>query len=178
MRPSQYTWLGITFAGGILWIFLAQNWIFLNVFPELLAGNGINLQKFLQTGSSPSFTALWISCVIALIGWITITLNGQPRNVSDVLHKRTVWWSISSLLLVLGVLYQTIFTVFIWLIPGNSPMQGSGINYYPVPAGGWLLLILFVVLDVILLFWLPTLLASPRSYRLVVPGAVKLFGGH
>jgi hypothetical protein len=34
----------------------------------------------------------------------------------------------------------------------------------------------FVLLDVILLFWLPTLLASPRTYRLVVPGAVTLLG--
>jgi hypothetical protein len=40
-----------------------------------------------------------------------------------------------------------------------------------------MLLLVFVVFDVLLLFWLPTLLASPRSYRFVVPGAVKLLGG-
>jgi hypothetical protein len=35
----------------------------------------------------------------------------------------------------------------------------------------------FVIFDVILLFWLPTLLASPKTFRLVVPGAVRLMGG-
>lgn len=46
----------------------------------------------------------------------------------------------------------------------------------PRTSRGWLLLMGFVMLDVILLFWLPTLLASPRTYRLVVPGAVTLLG--
>jgi hypothetical protein len=50
-------------------------------------------------------------------------------------------------------------------------------NYYPIPPEGWLLLMVFVIIDVVLLFWLPTLLASPRTYRLVVPGAVRLLGG-
>jgi hypothetical protein len=57
-----------------------------------------------------------------------------------------------------------------------SPIPGSAYTNYPVPPGGWLLLMGFVMLDVILLFWLPTLLASPRTYRFVVPGAVTLLG--
>lgn len=178
MRPTQYTWLGITFAGGIVWIFLAQNWIFLNIFPGLLAiGNGLDLEEYLQTGSSPSFTFLWFSCVTALITWVIITINGKPRNAAEVRRMRTGWWIASSVLVGLGLLYQIFFTVFIWQIRGNTPIEGSGLNYYPIPAVGWLLLIVFVILDVLLLFWLPTLLASPRSYRFVVPGAVKLFGG-
>lgn len=47
----------------------------------------------------------------------------------------------------------------------------------PYPPAGWLLLMVFVIFDVILLFWLPTLLASPKTFRLVVPGAVRLMGG-
>jgi hypothetical protein len=38
-------------------------------------------------------------------------------------------------------------------------------------------LLVLVILDVALLFWLPTMLASPKSYRLVVPGALKFLGG-
>ena len=34
--------------------------------------------------------------------------------------------------------------------------------------GGWLLLLGFVLIDVVLRFWLPTLLASPRTHRFVV----------
>jgi len=46
-----------------------------------------------------------------------------------------------------------------------------------VPPGGWITLLVLVILDVALLFWLPTMLASPKSYRFVVPGALKYLGG-
>jgi hypothetical protein len=87
------------------------------------------------------------------------------------------WWLAATLLVVLGWLYQLLFTVFIWQVRGQSPTNVSGMNYFPIPPAGWLLLMVFVIIDVILLFWLPTLLASPKTFRLVVPGAVRLMGG-
>jgi hypothetical protein len=177
MRTTQTIWLGFSVMGGILWVFLVQNWLFLNIFPGLLVGPGLDLEGYLQTGSSPSFTILWISCLVALLIWLFTTSNARPRNGEEVRRKQPLWWLAASILLLLGWLSQLLFTVFIWQVRGESPTGVSGMNYYPIPPGGWLILMLFVLLDVILLFWLPTLLASPKSYRFVVPGAVRLLGG-
>ena len=177
MRPFQWTLLLITVLAGILWVFLAQNWLFLNLFPGLLVGPGMNLEDYLQTGSSPSFAVLWISCTVALLVWLASTSSRRTRNAAEVRRMQPVWWFTTLLLVVLGCLYQLFFTVFLWQIRGESPIEGSAITSYPVPTAGWILLLAFVVLDVLLLFWLPTLLASPRSHRLVVPGAVTLLGG-
>ena len=177
MRTTQYVWLGISVMGGILWVFLAQSWLFLNIFPGLLVGPGLNLEDYLQTGSSPSFTMLWLSCLVALMIWLFTTITAKPRNGDEVRQMQPRWWLAASLLVILGWLYQLIFTVFVWQVRAQSPINVSGMNYYPIPPGGWLLLMFFVILDVALLFWIPTLLASPRTYRLVVPGAVRLLGG-
>lgn len=177
MRNAQYIWLGICVMVGILWVFLLQNWLFLNIFPGLLVGPGLNLEDYLQTGSSPSFTLLWISCLVALLIWLFTTASARPRNSNDVRRLQPLWWLSAALLVLLGWLYQLLFNVFIWQVRGEAPTGVSGMNYYPIPPGGWFLLMVFVIMDVLLLFWLPTLLASPRTYRFVVPGAVRLLGG-
>jgi hypothetical protein len=178
MQPRlQTVWLGASVLVGILWVFLIQNWLFLNLFPGLLVGPGLDLVDYLQTGSSPSFRMLWISCIAALLIWLATTARARPRHGAEVRRMQPLWWLASVILVALGWLYQLFFTVFLWQIRGEAPVEGSGMNYYPLPAGGWMLLLLFVVFDVALLFWLPTLLASPRSYRLVVPGAVRILGG-
>ncbi|MGB5136823.1 MAG: hypothetical protein WBN89_16820 [Prochlorococcaceae cyanobacterium] len=174
MRSTQYISLGVTFMVGILWVFIAQNLIFLNVFSALL---GPDLTVFLPQISSPSFTVLWLSCIIALFFWIFITWNGKPRNVAEVRRMQPLWWIATTLLVLFGWLCQLFFIVLFWQIQRTSPVQGTGVNYYPLPPGGWLLVMMFVIFNVLLLFWLPTLLASPRSYRFVVPGAVRLLGG-
>jgi membrane protease YdiL (CAAX protease family) len=178
MRPLQWTLLLFIVVLGVLWIFLAQNVLFLNLFPGLLVGPGLDLQDYLQTGSSPSFAMLWISCMVALLIWFATTASGRPRSSAEVRRRRPLWWLAAAILVVLGWLYQLFFTVFRWQITGQSPIEGSGTNYYPLPPGGLDAAAgLSSCFDVLLLFWLPTLLASPRSYRFVVPGAVKLLGG-
>jgi len=80
-------------------------------------------------------------------------------------------------LVLLGWFYQLVFTVLISQFSGTAPVEGVEANFYQVPPEGWAALLVLVILDVGLLFWLPTMLASPKSYRLVVPGALKFFGG-
>lgn len=176
MRTLQWILLAACVALGIVWIFIFQNWIFLNIFPGLLVGPGLNLTSFLQLGSSPAFTVFWIGCITALLIWIGITSSSNPRSSAQTRQMQPLWWLAAALLAVFGWLCLGWFTIFQWQVSGTSPIQGAANNYYPVPPGGWLLLMGFVLLDVILLFWLPTLLASPRTYRLVVPGAVTLLG--
>jgi hypothetical protein len=177
MRTPQYIWLGICVMVGILWVFLVQSWLFLNLFPGLLVGPGLDLQDYLQTGSSPSFMILWLSCITALLSWIFITANARPRNSDEVRQMQPLWWLAACILVIMGWLYHLFFTVFLWQVRGESPTGNSGMFYYPLPPGGWLIIMVFVIFDVALLFWLPTLLATPRTYRFVVPGAVRILGG-
>jgi len=177
MRQIQWVFLAASFAFGILWNFQIQNKILLVVFPGMLVGPGMQLDDFLQSGSSPAFTVLWWGCFVALCIWLITTLTSRPQSSSDVRRKQPLWWLAASILVAFGWLCLGWFTVFIWQVTKISPVASDGINYYPVPAAGWFLLTGLVLVDVILLFWLPTLLASPRTYRFVVPGAVKLLGG-
>jgi hypothetical protein len=155
---------------------LLQNWLFLNIFPGLLVGPGLNLNDYLQTGSSPAFTVLWFSCMTALLIWISTTLTTRPGSSRQVRQIQPLWWLAAVVLVVFGLLCLSWFTIFQWQVTGTSPIEGANVNFYPVPAGGWFLLIGFVLIDVIVLFWLPTVLATPRTYRFVVPGAVTLLG--
>lgn len=176
MRVSQLVMLALSVAIGVVWIFIGQNWIFLNLFPGLLIGPGLKLDDFLQTGSSPAFSVLWAGCLTALLIWIAITLTSRPRSSAQTRGMQPMWWLAAALLTFFGWLCLGWFTIFRWQVSGVSPIPGSAYTTYPVPPGGWLVLMGFVMLDVILLFWVPTLLASPRTYRFVVPGAVTLLG--
>ena len=174
MRGHQFILLAASVALGIIWVYIIQNWIFLNLFAGLLVGPGLNLNDYLQTGSSPALTVLWAGCFSALFIWIAQTLSGKPRSSKQTRQMQPMWWIAAVILTIFGWLCLAWFTVFVWSVTGTSP--AAGMNSYPVPAGGWIVLMGFVVLDVMLLFWVPTLLASPRTYRLVVPGAVTLLG--
>lgn len=176
MRILQWILLGTSVAVGVVWVFLFQNWLFLVIFPGLLVGPGLNLQNFLQFGSSPAFTVLWAGCMTALLIWLARTMTSRPRSSAQVRSMQPQWWLAVVLLTGFGWLCLGWFTIFRWQVTGTSPIEGAGVNFYPVPPGGWILLIGFVLFDVILLFWLPTMLASPRTYRFVVPGAVSILG--
>jgi len=175
MKKNQWILLAVSVAIGLIWIFLLQSTILLNSFPGILQIPGGNLATYLQFGSSPAFQVFWVGCICALLTWIGVTWSRKPRSSIQTRQMQPMWWLAAGLLTIFGWFCLFWFTILQWQVTGTSPVQG-GPNYYPVPPGGWVLLLLFVVLDVVLLFWLPTLLATPRNYRLVVPGAVKLFG--
>jgi hypothetical protein len=150
MRTSQYILLAFSVTGGIIWIFLIQNFLFSDPLAGFLS----------QKSSNRSFVLLWISCLIGLMAWLFFTIKSKTRNADEVMQMRSRWWLTAMSLIGLGWFYQ-------WLI----------LRADPLPPEGWFILLLFVPVDVLLLFWIPTLLASPGSYRYVVPGAVKLLGG-
>lgn len=178
MKTNHWIMLFASVTLGVIWVFAAQRLIFLNLFAGLLVGPGLgmNLENYLQFGSSPAFYVLWAGCISALLIWMGVTWSAMPRSSAQVRMMQPMWWIAAVVLSVFGWLCLGWFTIFSWQVRGLSPLDGSGMNYYPVPLGGWILLMGFVILDVVLLFWLPTVLASPRTYRLVVPGAVTLLG--
>jgi len=176
MRILQFITLALSVALGMVWIFIVQNSIFLHVLAGPLSGPGMNIVDFLQIGSSPAFTVFWAGCISALLIWFVITLSSRPRSSAQTRGMQPMWWLAAALLTLFGWLCLGWFTAFSWTMSGVSPIAGSAQLFFPLPPGGWLMLMGFVMLDVILLFWLPTLVASPRTYRFVVPGAVTLLG--
>lgn len=177
MRNLQWIYLLGSVALGVIWIFILQDWLFLNILAGLLYGPGLNLVNFLQKGSSPAFYVFYIGCIIALVIWLSITWSATPRSSAQTRQMQPMWWIAFILLIVFGWLCLSWFTAFQWIVTSISPIDVPGTNMYPLGIGGWVLLMGFMIFDTILLFWLPTLLASPRNYRLVVPGAVTLLGG-
>ena len=176
MRTLQWVLLGASVAAGIVWVFLIQNWLFLQIFRGLLLGPGLNLRDFIQFGSSPAFSVLWVGCLSALLIWLARTMASRPKSSAQVRSMQPQWWLAVALLVVFGWISLGWFTTFQWQVTGRSPIEGTRFTSYPIPPGGWILLIGVVLFDVILLFWLPTMLASPRTYRFVVPGAVSILG--
>lgn len=176
MRSLQWVWLCASMITGFIWVFIIQNWLLLNIFSGVMAGPGLALIQYIKDGSTPAFTVFWIGCMAALLIWFARTMTSRPRSAAQVRSMQPQWWAAVVLICLFGWLCLSWFTIIIWQVIGVSPISGSGINYYPVPPGGWILLFGFVLLDVILLFWLPTMLASPRTYRFVVPGAVTILG--
>jgi hypothetical protein len=177
MKPQQFAVLAACVIAGVLWIFIGQNLVLLNVFAGLLSGGGLNLIQYLDSASSPSFQALWFTCITVTLIWLMTTTKKSPMNSAEVREMRPAWWVCATVLVLLGWVYQLVFTILIWHFSGTAPVEGVDANYFPVPAGGWAILLVLVILDVGLLFWLPTVLASPKSYRFVVPGALKIVGG-
>lgn len=177
MKPKQLIPLIVCVIVGVLWIFIGQNLVLLNVLGGLIGGGGMDLSLYLASASSPSFQALWFTCVAVTLIWLFTTTKKSPMNSAEVREMQPTWWVCAVVLVLLGWFYQLIFTVLIWQISGTAPVEGIEANYFQVPPGGWITLFVLVVLDVGLLFWLPTMLASPKSYRLVVPGALKFQGG-
>ncbi len=143
----------------------------MNLFAGLLVGPGLDLNEYLQVGSSPAFSIMWAGCIIALLIWIAQTWSAKPRSSKEIRNKQSWWYIAATLLTLFGWLCLAWFTAFQWNANGTSAS-------YPIPVGGWIFLMGFVVLDVMLLFWIPTLLSSPRTYRFVVPGAVTFLGSH
>ena len=177
MKTPQIVLL-ITFAVvGTVWIYIVQNLVLLNVFSGLLSGGGLNLKSYLETASNPAFQALWFTCIAVTLIWLVTTSRKSPTNSAEVREMRPTWWICATVLVLLGWGYQVLFTVLIWQFSGTFPVDGIEAKYFPIPPGGWATLLAFVIFDVGLLFWLPTMFASPRSYRFVVPGALKFLGG-
>lgn len=147
------------------------------VFPVQLTGPGMNVGSFIEESSTPAFNVFWMGCTIALLLWIGTTWQRSPSSSSEVRQMQPQWWFAAGLLTIFGFLCMSWFTVIKWVVTQTSPVNGSDITYYPIPPSGVVILAILILSDVVILFWLPTVFASPRTYRLVVPGAVKLFGG-
>ncbi|KKZ13922.1 MAG: hypothetical protein TQ37_02880 [Candidatus Synechococcus spongiarum 15L] len=125
-------------------------------FRNVFAAPGLQLQQFLAEGPPTLFVVFWFCNVGATLFWFVRTMRRRTASAAMVAKMRAQWWIAAVLLLVAGLVC---FVIRIW-----SPFP-------QVPPLGIILLLVLLLVDEALLFWLPTVLASPRSYRLVAPGS-------
>jgi hypothetical protein len=175
MKKNQWFIIVALFVIGAFWIFFLQSLVFENLFEGLLAIPGGTLSVFIGESVNPAFQLFWYGSVSALLVWYVSTLSTNSCSSKQARKMQNRWWIAAAVLILWGFYSLFWFIHLSWQWRRLSPIDG-GPNYYELSSSGWLFLISFVVLDCVLLFWLPTLLASPRNYRLVVPGAVKILG--
>ena len=134
------------------WLMEMETAFFLHVF----ASPGLQLQEFLAEGPTTLFAEFWFCNVGALLVWFGWTMQRPAASATKVAAMRGKWYMIAFLLVVVG--WICIF-FRIWF------------PFREVSLSGIILLLALLLVDEAFLFWLPTALASPRSYRLVAPGA-------
>jgi hypothetical protein len=145
---------------GLLWIGIGQDLLFQNVLIDLFAGGNVSLDTLFRDAINPASRALWVVCAGGYLTWYLRTDKARPKSAKEAQQNGTTWWwSIALTNVFMGWL---LMVGYLW---------NAGL-----PASGWLTVLVFVILDVGLCFWVPTLVATPRTFRLVMPGAVKFFG--
>lgn len=159
MTPAQLTRLATVVVLGLLWIGLGQDLLFQNLLVDLFAGPDVSLGSLFQSTVNPSFQSLWVACATGVLIWFWVTYKTRPSSAQQAARIGKSWWIIA---------WTTVFV--------GWALVALFLRNEPVPPSGWLTLLIFVVIDVVICFWLPTLMATPRTFRLVVPGAVKFFG--
>lgn len=160
MTRTQITRLVTAVVLGLLWIGIGQDFLFQNILIDLFAGGDVSLDTVFQDAINPAFRALWVACAVGALTWYWRTFKARPKSAREAEQTGTSWW---------------------WSIALTNLFVGWGLMVLylyddSLPASGWLTVLVFVVIDVVLCFWLPTLTATPRTFRLVVPGAVKFLG--
>ncbi|KKZ13113.1 MAG: hypothetical protein TE42_01710 [Candidatus Synechococcus spongiarum SP3] len=125
-------------------------------FRNVFAAPGLPMEQFFNEGPPTLFRVFWFCNVGAVLAWVYRTWQRRAASAARVARMRGYWWITASLLLAAGVVCSA-FTIWI--------------PFPQVSLMGEVLLLALLLVDEALFFWLPTVLASPRSYRLAAPGA-------
>ena len=141
---------------GPMWTFFALPWLMETVFLDIFAAPGLQLQQFLDEVTGKLFVVFWCCNVSVVLVWVLRTMRRRAASAAKVAVMRVRWWTAASLLLAAGLILSAVMVLLPF--PRLSP-------------GGVILLLVLLLVNEALLFWLPTVFASRRSYRLVVPGA-------
>jgi hypothetical protein len=157
--------IAITFA--TLIIFLLQPAILSSDSGRLLAQSS-SIEEWRRNLMWPSLALNYILGITATLTWIAIGASFQSVKSRDTLSMETFWWilcisyGLISLAVVMGLSFakqlidQTYFLQFL------------------------IYLSMFSLVNVLLLYWLPTAIATPRTMRYIPPGSQlvrTLFGG-
>lgn len=166
MKTKEFIALIITGAIATVVILWLQPYLFSSVIPFSM--NSRELDNWLGKVFWPTTWMIYGLGVFLTLIWIGKAAKSRYSHANQVLANGGLWWLLCifcGLLSLIGFLIISFFTG--WLNDGQS--------LEPL----WILPP-FIVVDVVLLYWLPTAIATPRSFRYLPPFSMtlrKLYGG-
>lgn len=160
MKGKELGILGGVILVGMLLVIPLQQAILAS--PDTIAALGIRgAQKVWVDNVLPVLTyGIWIGGVLATLFWIVQASRSTFRNSRSAFAQRGTWW------LYAGGLYLAYLILFLALAYGGSGDVAMELQI--------LVLLGILPLDILVLFWLPTAIATPGTLRYVPPLAMKL----
>jgi hypothetical protein len=150
MKASEITRIIIFSLLGAAIMFFVQPWIYQN---RIIRISDVELETWLQENYFPGASIVFAASVISTVVWYFMAAKAKVQGASDVERWRVVWW----LFLLLPVVSICIAIAFCNV---SKDVLVSLTGFY--------------ILDILLVFWLPTATSSPRSLMYLPPGGFLL----
>jgi hypothetical protein len=167
MKPVEIVFLLITIAIATLVIFLLQPAI-LSKDWGLLSARSSSLEDWRQRLMWPSLAVNYVLGILATLFWIAKGASFQSVKSRNTLSMVSLWWIICILYVLVSLAVAIGLSFFHELINERNFLEFL------------IYLSVFAVVDVLLMFWLPTAIATPGTMRYVPPGSQLLrsiYGG-
>ncbi|MBJ7901561.1 MAG: hypothetical protein GC158_16965 [Cyanobacteria bacterium RI_101] len=167
MKPLEVVFLLITIAIATLVIFLLQP-AMLSKEWGLLAAKSSSIEDWRQQLMWPSLAVNYVLGILATLFWIAKGASFKSVKSRNTLSMVSLWWIICIAYGLISLAVAIGLSFFYDLI--NERYFLEFLVYLSV----------FAVVDVLLMFWLPTAIATPRTMRYVPPGSQLLrsiYGG-
>jgi hypothetical protein len=151
MKSGEITRLIICLLIGALIIFIAQPWLYQARIVKVTDVPNIKIWigKYYMNQAAVAF----VISLISVIFWTVAGIKSKAGNHSELKVWRGVWY---------GLLFFNVLSIFI------------AIYLNKVSDDALLSLTLFLLFDVIWLFWLGTALTSPNLFMYLPPGSEKI----
>ena len=167
MKPLETVFLLITIFFSTLVIFLLQPAILTRELG-MLAAKSNSIEEWRQSLMWPSLALNYILGITATLIWIARGASFQSVKSRDTLSMETLWW-------IICIFYGLINLAVVMGLSFAKQLIDQ--RYFPQFL---LYLSIFSLVNVFLLYWLPTAIATPRTMRYIPPGSQlvrSLFGG-
>ena len=135
---------------GLIVMFLVQPFFYRS---RILRISDIDVGTWINNYYNPGGMIVFVVSVLSTIIWYLMTANAKAHRSKEVDQWVVVWW---------------IFLLF----PVLSIC--GAIGFFQGSNDALVFLTIFFVLDILLLFWLPTATSTPGGLKFVPPGSIQL----
>lgn len=160
MKVKDLSPLICTVLAGMLLVIPLQQYLLAS--PDLIASLGIREPEtfWVQNVLPPLTYGIWIGGVLVTLIWIIQASQSTFSSSKSALSRRVGWF------LYAGCLYLAYLVLFLVLANAGSVSVAMEIQL--------MVLLAVMPIDILVLFWLPTAMATPGTLRYVPPLAAKV----
>jgi hypothetical protein len=163
MRAKNFITLITTLGLASIFVLVLQPHIFQE--PMIpLSMSSRDLDTWWSNIFSPTTNIIFVAGLVTTLIWFIKATTSKYTKSSDVLGARLLWWGIFWGYLLLSFIAFAGLNYF--ANNSNKPIKGIfEASLWSAP---------FLLLDVILLFWLPTASSTPKTLRYIPPFSMSL----